>query len=270
MVSLPFPPDKLRIAAMDQGYQKKVEILLRNALYEKREEMWLHIPYEQELVVLDRVKKGDDEGIRRIGKLYKRKDLHDHLSENPLRQRKYELVAMVTLVCRFAVEGGLDVETSYSLADAYIRAGDLASNQYEIFALMEKLPLDFAARVRRRKEGHHLSKPVLRCLELIDSKLHAPLSLGDLAAYSRRNPAYISVLFKKEMGVSVMEYLTRKRIEEAKEMLAHTELPIAHIADTLAFRSPSYFSQTFRGQTGQTPRQYRLERFRAHHAGRED
>jgi YesN/AraC family two-component response regulator len=252
---------------MDRVKPNNVDTLLRHSLYEKREERWLHIPYEQELLLLNMVKHGDVEGIRTSGGIYDRKDLHDHLSENPLQQRRYELVAAVTLVSRFAVEGGLDVETAYSLGDAYIRAGDTAPNQGEIIALFQKLPLDFARQVRQKKEARGLSKPILRCLEFIDSKLHTPISLGDLAEYARRNGAYISVLFKKEMGISVVDYIVQKRIEEAKQMLADTELPITHIADTLAFTSPSYFSQVFRARTGETPRQYRGRYFRMHHTG---
>jgi AraC-like DNA-binding protein len=235
-------------------------------LYHKREEQWSHVPYEKELLILNQVKSGDVEALKDT--LKAREELfppHDeHLSENPLRQRKYELVAAVTMVSRWAVEGGLEVETAYSLADAYIQVGDNAKTQREIFSLHQTLPIDFAALVRDRKRNQTHSKPIIQCIDYIESNLHYPISLEDLAVHTSRSGAYLSVRFKQETGIALKDYIQRKRLEEAKRLLTHTELPVSDIAETLAFNSRSYFAVVFREHTGESPTQYRSRFFRTH------
>lgn len=245
-----------------------VEAAFHDSEFQKREEQWSHIPYNQELILLDIVKNGQVEALQRVGPDFFPK--HDgHLSSDPLRQRRYECVAAVTLVSRFAVEGGLDVETAYSLADSYIRLADIAKSAKDIQKLLSKMPLDFTQRVRAIKERAPYSKPIALCIEFIDSNMHYPITLTDLAEFVSRNAAYLSVLFKKELGLSVKEYITTKRLAEAKRLLKHTEMTISQIANTLAFNSQSYFTLLFRTYNSETPVQYRNRYFRMHNNGKE-
>jgi YesN/AraC family two-component response regulator len=232
----------------------------------KREEQWVHTPYEQELAILNLIKKGDMEGIKDLAtKHWPSFELHDeHLSEDRLRQRKYELIAAITLVSRWAMEGGADMESAYSLGDAYIQVMDACKNQREILDLHRALARDFAALVRRNQEQRLRSRPVIRCVEYIERQLHHEISLKDLAAYADRSRAYLSALFKQETGLSLKEYITAKRLEEAKQLLRETAIPITEIAETLGFNSWSYFSRVFKKRAGEQPGQYRARTFRNH------
>ncbi len=243
-------PEKFRI---QQFYQ--------SALYDKREASWNHVPYERELIILEMVKRGDVERLHDITSFFVARD---HLSKNALRQRQYEMVASATLVTRWAVEGGLDIETAYSLADAYINAADSSRDAAEILALIRELPLHFAALVRERAQSRAFSRPIIKCVEYIESNLHSAITLGDLAAHVGRNASYLSVLFKKETGQNISAFILKKRLDEAQELLANTEMPISQIADTLMFNSQSYFTAIFLKQTGETPGQFRKRVFRNH------
>jgi two-component system response regulator YesN len=75
------------------------------------------------------------------------------------------------------------------------------------------------------------------------------------------NPLHISAsyanhLFKKETDMTIFEYLTRRRIEVAKEMLKDPYCRISEIAQKVGYKSVSYFSALFKERTGQTPKQY--------------
>ena len=63
---------------------------------------------------------------------------------------------------------------------------------------------------------------------------------------------------REETGTTFGEMLTRARIEQARYMLANTDLSPAAIASKLSFRSVSHFQSLFRARTGQTPREYRI------------
>jgi len=241
-----------------------VDRILTHENFTRRETGWAHVPYEKELELLASVKTGDVDRVKGVflGMFPK----HDgHMSENPQRNAIYAFVASVTLVTRFAVEGGLDVETAYSLSDAYIKSADTAKTPDVVFKLLPKMALDFAERVRKAKRSlKPLTPIIMKATEYIDSNLHRHITLEELASVTHRNPAYISIKFKEETGLGVTNYINQAKIDAAKQLLQDTELTISDVAYTLAFSSQSYFSKLFRELTGETPRDYRMRHFRTH------
>jgi len=70
---------------------------------------------------------------------------------------------------------------------------------------------------------------------------------------------YMSALVKRESGLTVLQWIDRALLREAKVLLHHTQMPVAEVAETLGFATPSFFIRFFRQQTGQTPLQYRKQ-----------
>ena len=246
---------------MNQFQKADNEPAFDEFIYQKREEQWTHMPYEKELIILDMIKNGDVNSLM----IYPWKNIfakYSHLSDNPLRQKKYEFVASITNITRMAVESGLDMETAYTLSDSYIRFIDKIDDMEKLLAVFKKMPIDYATRIKNINKMSSLSRLVLLCMDYIENNLHYEISLNDLAKHTQKTPHYLSALFKKEVGKSVKAYITSRRLEEAKRMLAHTTLPISEIATTLAFNSQSYFIFVFRENCHETPRQYRNRYFR--------
>ena len=65
--------------------------------------------------------------------------------------------------------------------------------------------------------------------------------------------------FKQQTQQSFITYVTNKRLDRAKLMLAHTTKPVLRIAGELGFQPLNYFSRTFKKHTGQTPTEYRQQ-----------
>ncbi len=84
------------------------------------------------------------------------------------------------------------------------------------------------------------------------------LSLKDVARFTNVSASYFSAAFSQEMGETFVEYLTRKRMERAKELLRRTDKRTAEIASETGYRDPHYFSFVFRKTQGCTPRDYRM------------
>ncbi len=232
--------------------------------YDRREEQWTHISYSTELILLELIKRGEPERIE--GKVRDMFPPHDgHLSSDPFRQAVYEFVACITLVTRFAVEGGVPVELAYTLSDAYIKSADRMKDVRSVRMLFEKMLIDFAQMVKRAKTAQKpLSMPIVNAINYIDSHLHYKLALEDIAAAIGRNASYLCVLFKEETGLSITTYINREKIEEAKNLLRDTDMPVSEIAETLAFGSQSYFTKLFRVTTGETPKSWRQKRLIKH------
>jgi LacI family transcriptional regulator len=99
-----------------------------------------------------------------------------------------------------------------------------------------------------------------QALRYMWDRLAEPLQVSDTAdavAISRRK---LERHFRKYLGRSVTEELTRKRIERSRELLTGTELTGHDIARQVGFDTQTYFGRVFRKEMGMTPGQYRLAR----------
>lgn len=92
--------------------------------------------------------------------------------------------------------------------------------------------------------------------EYINDNLNGKLQLNDIADAFGLSPAYLSVLFKKNMDIGFAEYVYTKKIERAKEMLLSDDMKIYEVADALGFESAYYFSKVFKKVTGFSPREF--------------
>jgi len=91
----------------------------------------------------------------------------------------------------------------------------------------------------------------------IDLHFKEALTLDQLAEEAHINKYYLSHAFKREYGVSPINYMITKRIEESKYLLAETDLSTSQIAQLLGFSSLSYFSQVFRRTQSVSPMEFR-------------
>lgn len=102
-----------------------------------------------------------------------------------------------------------------------------------------------------------LNRECTQIKNYLDANYSETITLDTLAALTHMNKYYIAHAFTKYAGISPINYLVQKRIQEGKSLLESTSYSIAQIAAMLGFSSQSYFSQAFRKATGQTPMQYR-------------
>ncbi len=91
----------------------------------------------------------------------------------------------------------------------------------------------------------------------IDLHFKEALTLEQLAEEGHMNKYYLSHAFKREYGVSPINYMISRRIDESKYLLAETDLSLSQIAQLLGFSSLSYFSQVFHRTQSISPKEYR-------------
>ena len=122
-----------------------------------------------------------------------------------------------------------------------------------IMRLKRSIGLTVSA-VQNTGTGHRQCATVKR---YIDVHFKEALTLELLAEEAHINKFYLSHVFKKEYGVSPINYMIAKRIEESKYLLAETDLSMSQIAQLLGFSSLSYFSQVFRKSQQLSPMEFR-------------
>ncbi len=107
--------------------------------------------------------------------------------------------------------------------------------------------------VRRR----HAEEQVLKTLHHMAANLHRPLTLRQIAAIAAWSPTHYSMVFRRQLNISPIEYLLRLKIQRACERLRTSDTLVADIAQELGFADPFYFSRLFRRRVGSSPRVYR-------------
>ncbi len=101
------------------------------------------------------------------------------------------------------------------------------------------------------------ARPVKRAQSYIEEHFADRLSLEIVAGEVQLSPAYLSALFKKELGTNFSDYVTEFRIEKAKVMLKRTGMNVNEIAYKTGFADARYFSRVFKEKVGIKPSEYR-------------
>jgi two-component system response regulator YesN len=99
--------------------------------------------------------------------------------------------------------------------------------------------------------------PIAQIVAFLDAHYFEDVSLIDMATRFHMDPSYLSKLFKSVTDENFIEYVTRKRMEKACELLQLSDRKINEIAELVGYENQRYFSQVFKKFTGQTPSEYR-------------
>ena len=101
------------------------------------------------------------------------------------------------------------------------------------------------------------TRPIRLACEYVQRHYSEPITLERVCREVGFSVSYFSAFFKKETGESFVRYLTRIRMEHAKELLARTNLPVSQICTQVGYNDLKHFNQTFRKETDLSPGQYR-------------
>lgn len=229
---------------------------LEHLLFLQQQEESFHISLEREFHFYRSIQQGD------MSVLEGNMDIEPMegmgiLSSNPLRNMKYHLIILIAMITRFCVEGGLDIETAYTMSDMYIRQADQSSSQEELSALKRTVLTQYTKSMHQLKKQQPFSLPVVRAMDYIRRHLTTPLTNGEIAAAVSCHPDYLSRLFKKETGFTLSNYVLEQKCHTACYMLENSSASCTSIAAFLGFSSCSHFIARFRSIRNMTPEEYR-------------
>lgn len=236
----------------------ETEKKLAEHLLSKREDDFEHASYDREMAFYESICSGNMELVKVFMKPLFSEGC-GMLSEDPLRNLKYHVVVLAALIARYCIKGGMTPEEAYSLSDFYIMQTDKCRSEEGIRAVHLEMIEEYTNRMRLIKLRGVCSKQIIRAADYIMCHLHSRILLEDAAEYLKISPAYLSRLFKKEMGVTFGEYANRQKISEAAALMIYTEYSDAEISNLLAFSSQSYFIKLFRKYIGTTPKNYKRQ-----------
>lgn len=222
-----------------------------------RELLFHHPPYFLEQELLGCIKAGNQQEahsvLARINSLRR-----PRLSKDSLRSVKNSLICSTTLFTRAAIEGGVQPEAAFTLSDSVILAIESISD-IDTLINFEAKALDQYIGIIKDLSKNKYSTAVQKALSFIYKNLTEKLTLKDIAAESYVHPNYLSSLFKKEVGMSIPDYIMKTRVNEAKYYIRYTDTSISEIASFYQFCNQSYFISAFKKFSGVTPNVYRMK-----------
>lgn len=222
----------------------------------RRENTLKHASIESEMHFYELVKQGNIDEVKKACSPLDSEGF-GILSNDALRNLKYHVVITVAFVTRFCVEGGMERETAYNLSDLYIMKIDKARSNDEVYKIHMEMICDFTERMKKINQGNACSKPIVLCYEYVYYNLNKRIKVKDIAKSLGLSVPYLSKLFHQETGMLLSDYIMKKRIETAEQMLKYSDYEAVDIANFLAFSSHSHFIKVFRESIGITPYQYR-------------
>lgn len=126
----------------------------------------------------------------------------------------------------------------------------------KVFVGFFDLLISFLDEILLRQHNEN-AKPIRLAKEFINQNYNEGLSLEIVGDNVGLSPVYLSSLFKKETGISFIDYITEVRIENSKRLLMSTDKTLVEIADSTGFCDTKYFSKIFKKCTGLSPSEFR-------------
>ncbi|MBD2845557.1 response regulator [Paenibacillus sp. IB182496] len=106
-------------------------------------------------------------------------------------------------------------------------------------------------------QSEHNRNTIRQVIEFVERHYAGVCNLSAAAEHVHFNPTYLSTMFKKETGEGFVNYVTKRRMSQAKLLLANTDLKITEISSRIGYDDPNYFTRTFRKVCGVAPNQFR-------------
>lgn len=98
---------------------------------------------------------------------------------------------------------------------------------------------------------------VAEVFDVIEAHYHDGISLADVARTVGLTPGHLTTVVRERTGRTVLEWITERRMAEARRLLLHTELSVARVAGRVGYNDPAYFTRAFRRTHGTPPSAWR-------------
>lgn len=253
LASLPQSYSQAREAADQRWYLGKNQVISMDNLEQGKESMYRFDPAQNERLISS-LKAAEASKVQAELHI-----IYDALSRNRAEGMQYGRnlsLQLLLLASRILLElnvhrQGLEEKENELLAKVFQQEtlGDLRR-------LVESHLLEVCERIGEKRSGK--AKNVIeRIRALIDKRFAENLQVGDIAKEVFLSTTYLCLLFKQETGETINEYMTKVRVDKAKELLKDPSNKFYEVCYAVGYSDPSYFSKIFKKYTGHTPSSFR-------------
>lgn len=236
------------------GEEIRTRKLLEEALRQVTDKSDKGYPLEKEHQLVCRVRNGDKVGAKRLLNEILVAILQQY--EDNFKEIKTRALELLVVLSRAAAEGGAKLKKLMTLNSHHVEHFSQIQDVEELCHLMVTATEQFIDCISEGKESSS-SKAVQQAIEYIKANFRRKITIDEVAKACYLSPSHLSTIFKQELGCTILEFVTKVRIEEAKVLLRDPKYNVIEAAYSLGFKDPGYFTKVFKRSEGITPSEYR-------------
>lgn len=179
-------------------------------------------------------------------------------SSDILKHTQSLAITCNTLLRRAAYEAGVHPFYIDNVSNNFARMINDCSSVQEVQTSYAYMIKSYCRLVNKYNLSSY-SQTVRHILVTVDASLDGDLTLKRFADELFLSTSYLSTLFKKEIGLTLTDYVNKSRITAAQKLLRSTRLSTQQIAIDCGIPDIHYFTRLFRRQTGMTPKEWRTQ-----------
>ncbi|MEY2466859.1 MAG: hypothetical protein QOD03_1380 [Verrucomicrobiota bacterium] len=160
---------------------------------------------------------------------------------------------------KLAVEWGVEVDRE-KMREAYFATQVISNTHHDSVVKLLSIFAQHLSMLSNQvvvQQGNAEPPVITRAKEYINEHQTEDLSLGQVAKAVNTSTFYFCKIFKKITGINFTDYLSRVRLEKAKNLLLNPNLRVSEIAFEVGFQSLTHFNRVFKRVLGQSPTEYR-------------
>lgn len=250
----------------NKNFKQEYEVQQRysHILFNNQEEQRSHNSYEEELREMQSIETGNMEMLKSCWEKIQPTS-YGMLSENRIRNIKNLCIVVVSFASRAAIRGGIHPEIAFSLCDSYVQEIEACDDAGILVQLTHRAECHYTELVIEAnglKGKDKYLKPsahIAQCKKYIFSHLHDKLTVQEIAGKLHLNANYLSGLFKKYEGQTILQFVLKEKVKLAQNMLVYSNYSFGEIANYLGFSSQSHLGVHFKKYVHMTLGEYRTQ-----------
>lgn len=179
--------------------------------------------------------------------------------EDELTERKYDAIQLKAIMAQELRRLGVMDILIDDMHTEFTRRVYAAADEEECRQIMEEMAVRICG-MNHLRSIQDYSLLVQKIILTVDMDLSQMLTLQYFSESLNVNRSYLSNLFRREVGMTITDYVTERRIRSAADLLLTTQEPIKMVAKQVGIMDVHYFSRLFKKKMGKPPSKYREER----------
>lgn len=164
-------------------------------------------------------------------------------------------MGIISLLLSYLVKAGKNISDVYpDNFDPYATFDDGTEEEQRRFIKLAYAKAFEYLIAHRDTRSSQIARDAKKCID--ENVSNAEFNMNDLSKKLLVNQTYLRKMFKDEMGMTITEYLTKVRMEQAKALILEGRYKLSAISEMVGYSDPGYFSKCFKSHFGVSPSEY--------------
>lgn len=179
------------------------------------------------------------------------------IEKGQLLNMKYYLIALMGIISKQMRKLHIPTEKAFVFNSISVDLIEEKLNEQNTSDLLGELIEFLIYTIEERKHPNLLHQTVNEVIQYIDANVQLPMTVEGLAKQFDVSTSHLSRIFREHSGITLVEYINIKKVEESQYYLRFSHHKISDISNNFHFCNQSYYTRIFKKYTGFTPRKFR-------------